>query len=131
MWNLASTETVWFQLGRISESGDQPRVGARLPFPVFTYVTRLERRDAEELVARRGLQAGSWPTAKAASATIESGPVAHMPARNMARADSNEAVPLAGAMSNEAASTTAAQRSALVGSPVSTPSQQASTASGG
>jgi hypothetical protein len=27
MWNLASTETVWFQLGRIPESGDQPRVG--------------------------------------------------------------------------------------------------------
>ncbi len=47
-------------------------------------------------VSRQTLHAGSWATAKIASASICSGPAAHMPARIMARADSNDAEPSAG-----------------------------------
>ena len=54
-----------------------------------------------------------------------------MTARNIARAESNDAVPSTGTGSNEAASTMAAQRCASSVWPVSAAIQPASTASGG
>ena len=54
-----------------------------------------------------------------------------MTARSMARAESNDAVPSSGTWSNDAASTTAAHRSASAVCPASAVIQPASTASGG
>ena len=54
-----------------------------------------------------------------------------MTARNIARAESNDAVPSTGARSNDAASTIAAQRCASAVCPVNAAIQPASTASGG
>ena len=82
-------------------------------------------------VSRQTLHAGSWAAAKLPSASICSGPAAHIPARNMARAESNDAEPSAGTRSNDAASTIAAHRSASAVCPVNTAIQPASTASGG
>ncbi len=53
-------------------------------------------------VSRHGLHAGSWATARLASSIICSGPAAHMTARSMARAESNDAVPSSGTRSNDA-----------------------------
>ena len=72
--------------------------------------------------ARHELHAASRETASVASAIIWSAPLAHMAARNIARADAKEADPSAGARSNEAASTNEAHRSAPLVSPVSTAS---------
>ena len=59
------------------------------------------------------------------------GPAAHMRARNMARAESNDAVPSTGTWSYEAVSRKAAHRCASAVSPVSTANHPARTASGG
>ena len=88
-------------------------------------------RGSSSAVSRHGLHGGSWATAELASATICSGPAAHMTARSMARAESNDAVPSSGTWSNDAASTIAAQRCAAAGCPVNAATQPASTASGG
>ena len=82
-------------------------------------------------VSRHGLHGGSWAIATLASTIICSGPEAHMTARSMARAESNDAVPSIGTWSNEAASTIAAHRSAAAVCPVKAVIQPASTASGG
>lgn len=90
----------------------------------------------ERRVAPR-VHGASWATAVLASAIICSGPAAHITARSMARAESNDAVPSIGTWSNDAASTVAAHRSAAAVCPVSAVSavsavtQPASTASGG
>ena len=66
-----------------------------------------------------------------ASAIICSGPEAHITARSIARAESNEAEPSSGTWSNEAASAIAAHRYAAAACPVKTVIQPASTQSGG
>src|SRR4051794_28718903 len=81
-------------------------------------------------VSRHGLHGGSWASAKVTLAIICSGPAAHITARNMARAESND-VPSTGAGSNEAASRTAIHRCASAICPVNAAAQPASTASGG
>ena len=68
-------------------------------------------------MSRHGLHGGSASTAKLASVSICSGPPAQMTARNIARAESNDAEPSSGTASNDAASTIAAQRWASVGLP--------------
>ena len=55
------------------------------------------------------LHGGSSAAAKLASVAICSGPAAHISARNMARAESNDAVPSTASWSNEAVSRKAAQ----------------------
>ena len=85
---------------------------------------------AERLVAPRAPRR-LWATAKLASASICSGPAAHITARNIARAESNDAVPSTGTQSNDAASMIAAHRCASVVCPVNAATQPASTASGG
>ena len=82
-------------------------------------------------MSRHGLHGGSASTAKFASVIICSGPPAQITARNIARAESNDAEPSSGTASNDAPSTTAAQRWASVVCPVSTATQPARTASGG
>ena len=80
-------------------------------------VSRCASAPKYSAVSRHGLHGGSWATAKLASAIICSGPAGHITARNIARAESNDAVPSTGTRSNEAASTIAAQRSRLGGLP--------------
>ncbi len=87
--------------------------------------------DKQSAVARHGLHGGSSATARLASVAICSAPAAHMAARNMARADSNDAVPSTGIESNAAVSSNAAHRCASAVWPVNTAIHPASTASGG
>ncbi len=55
--------------------------------------SRCASPSSQSASGRHEPQAGSWPTAKAASAIISSGPEAHTTVRNMARAESKEADP--------------------------------------
>ena len=59
-------------------------------------VSRCASAHKQSAVSRHGLHGGSWATAKLASASICSGPAAHITARSIARAESNDAEPSSG-----------------------------------
>ena len=103
----------------------------RAPARSTSPVSRCASAHAQSAWSRQTLHGGSAATAKLASVIACSGPAAHMNARNIARAESNDAVPSTGTRSNEAASRIAAHRCASAVCPVNTATQPASTASGG
>ena len=80
---------------------------------------------------RQTLHSGSQAAARSLSDRIRSGPPAHISARTMARAESNEAVPSTGTRSNVAPSRTADHRSASPARPVRTAVWAARATSGG
>ena len=92
---------------------------------------RVASASSKTAVSRQGLNGASASTANVASASICSGPDAHITAFNMARAEANDAEPSKGTPSQEAAFTTAAHRSASAVLPFKTAVQPARTASGG